>query len=32
MKYTIYKNNYELESYYQIRKKYIEQCQPKNKN
>lgn len=31
MKYTISKNYYELESYYQIRKKYIEQCQPKNK-
>lgn len=31
MKYTISKNNYELESYYQIRKKYIEQCRPKNK-
>jgi hypothetical protein len=31
MKYTISKNNYELEYYYQIRKKYIEQCQPNNK-
>jgi hypothetical protein len=31
MKYTVSKNNYELESYYQIRKKYIELCNPKNK-
>ena len=31
MKYIISKNNYELEFYYQIRKKYIEYCQPKNK-